>query len=110
MRLASNRLSVVSDLCSSFLVVRVEDFSVQNHFKSTRKEEQQNLSRETLPTALYEVYHSCVRPPALQLFTPYRDDGREGMKFFTDPNYFYDLWVKEQNRLLEKRKKKVSCN
>ena len=29
------------------------------------------------------------------------------MKFYTDPNYFYDLWVKDQNKLLEKKKKKV---
>ena len=90
--------------------MKVEDFSVQNHFKSTRKEEQQNLSRETLPTALQEVYISCVRPPALNKFTAYRDDNKDGLKFYTDPNYFYDLWVKEQNKLLEKRKKRVSYN
>lgn len=36
--------------------VKVEEFSFQNHFKSTRKEEQQILDRNTLPTALQDVY------------------------------------------------------
>jgi len=53
---------------------------------------------------------SCDRPPDLNVFTNYRDDGREGLKFYTDPNYFYDLWVKDQNKLLEKKKKKVHNN
>ena len=37
-------------------VVKVEEFSFQNHFKSNRKEEQQILHRNTLPVALQEVY------------------------------------------------------
>lgn len=50
---------------------------------------------------------SCDTPPDLNKFTPYRDDKKDGLKFYTDPNYFYDLWVKDQNKLLEKKKKKV---
>ena len=53
-------------------------------------------------------YRSCDPPPNLNRFTPYREDKKEGLKFYTDPNYFYDLWVKDQNKLIEKRKKKVS--
>ena len=78
------------------------------HFKSKHNEDQQILSRQTLPTAVYESYTSCHRPPALNDFTMYRDDGKEGLRFYTDPNYFYRLWVEEQNDLLEKRKKRVS--
>ena len=78
-----------------------------SHFKSTRKEDQQILSRETLPTAVYDSYQSCDQPPALNEFTQYRDDNKEGLKFYTDPNYFYRLWVQEQNEILEKKKKKV---
>lgn len=80
-----------------------------NHFKSTHVEDQQILSRQTLPTAVYESYQSCDPPPALNEFTQYRDDEKEGLKFYTDPTYFYHLWVEEQNELLEKRKKRVSC-
>ena len=51
-------LSVCLSVCL-FLwpsAVKVEEFSFQNHFKSTRKEEQQILDRNTLPTALQDVY------------------------------------------------------
>lgn len=49
----------------------------------------------------------CEAPPNLNQFTPYREDGKEGLKFYTDPDYFYDLWVQSQQKLLEKKKKKV---
>ena len=94
-------------VCSLF-VVKVEDIISMTHFKSKHNEDQQILSRQTLPTAVYESYTSCHRPPALNDFTMYRDDGKEGLRFYTDPNYFYRLWVEEQNDLLEKRKKRVS--
>ena len=54
------------------------------------------------------LIRSCDPPPNLNRFTPYREDKKQGLKFYTDPNYFYDLWVKDQNKLIEKRKKKVS--
>jgi hypothetical protein len=78
-----------------------------SHFKSNRNEDQQILSRETLPTAVRDSYNNCDAPPALAEFTQYRDDGKEGMRFYTDPTYFYRLWVEEQNEQLEKRKKRV---
>ena len=52
-------------------------------------------------------HRSCDPPPNLNKFTPYREDKKDGLKFYTDPNYFYDLWVTEQNKILEKKKKKV---
>lgn len=51
---------------------------------------------------------SCDEPPTLSKFTPYRDDGKEGLKFYTDRNYFYDLWVQQQTQLIKDRKKRVS--
>lgn len=90
--------------------VKVEEIVSMSHFKSARKEDQQILSRETLPTAVYDSYQSCDQSPALNEFTQYRDDNKEGLKFYTDPNYFYRLWVQEQNEILEKKKKKVSRN
>ena len=56
------------------------------------------------------VCRRCEPPPDLNKFTAYRDDGKEGLKFYTDPNYFYDLWVQSQKQLLEKKKKKVIKN
>ena len=78
-----------------------------SHFKSSMVQEQQVLSRETLPPALEESYSRCYRPPLLNEFTKYRDDEKEGLKFYTDPTYFYRLWVENQNKELERKKKKV---
>ncbi len=50
---------------------------------------------------------SCDQPPALSKFTPYRDDGKDGIKFYTDRNYFYDLWVQQQTQAIKDRKKRV---
>lgn len=53
------------------------------------------------------ICRKCEPPPNLNEFTPYRDDKKKGLKFYTDPNYFYDLWVQSQQQLIEKKKKKV---
>lgn len=41
----------------------------------------------------------------------YRDDGKDGLKFYTDPNYFFDLWsqemLKDTERMMHDRGKKV---
>ena len=83
--------------------VKVEDIVAMNHFKSSRKEDQCTLSRDTLPTALQEVRFKCETPPALNEFTRFRDDQKDGLSFYTDSTYFYRLWVEEQNQLLEKK-------
>ncbi len=88
-------------------LVRIETLVQMNHFKSLRTEEQKVLSRNTLPTSVEETYDLCAFPPSLNLFTPYRDDQKEGLTFYTDPDYFYRLWVEDQNQQLEKKKKRV---
>ncbi len=44
-----------------------------------------------------------------------REDGKDSMKFYTDPTYFFELWCQEmqkdtemQKKELKKRKKGVS--
>lgn len=45
-------------------------------------------------------------------FFIYREDGKDGLKFYTDPNYFFDLWrqemLKDTERMMHDRGKKVS--
>lgn len=40
----------------------------------------------------------------------YRDDGKDGLKFYTDPNYFFELWrqemLKDTERVMHDRGKK----
>ena len=44
-------------------------------------------------------------------FFLFREDGKDGLKFYTDPNYFFELWrqemVKDTERMLHDRVKKV---
>lgn len=40
-----------------------------------------------------------------------REDGREALKFYTDPKYFFELWCQEMQKniqdIRQKRKKRV---
>ena len=42
----------------------------------------------------------------------YREDGKDGLKFYTDPNYFFELWrqemLKDTERMMHDRGKKVN--
>lgn len=43
----------------------------------------------------------------------FREDGKEALKFYTDPSYFFDLWKEKmlqdtKDIMKEKRKHKVS--
>ena len=47
--------------------------------------------------------------------TPCRDDGKEGLKFYTNPSYFFDLWREKmlqdtEDKRKERRKQKVFLN
>lgn len=35
-------------------------------------------------------------------FCPLREDGKDGLKFYTDANYFFDLWRSEMLQSTEK--------
>jgi hypothetical protein len=41
-----------------------------------------------------------------------REDGKDALKFYTDPGYFFELWrqdmLKDQERLLHEKGKKVT--
>lgn len=44
-----------------------------------------------------------------------RDDGKEGLKFYTNPSYFFDLWREKmlqdtEDKRKERRKQKVCLN
>lgn len=70
--------------------------------------DQQVVSRPTLPPAMLKTYHSCDKPPPLDKLNVYRDDGKDGLKFYTDPSYFFDLWRQEMLKDTEKVVKKVT--
>ena len=63
------------------------------------------VSPEVCVTCTYE---SCDNPSTINTYTMYRDDENEGLKFYTDPDYIYHLWIEDQNQKFEKKTKDVS--
>jgi hypothetical protein len=92
--------------------VGIEQLATVKHFQSSRPADNHVLSRESLPIALQEFYdNSCTPPPALGKMNNLRDDNRDALKFYTDPNHFFEQWVAEMNKqseeALKKKKKRV---
>ncbi|EFA08500.1 actin-binding protein WASF3 [Tribolium castaneum] len=106
-----DRLAIkVTQLDSTVEEVSLQDIHMRKAFKSTVAFDQQIFSRATMPTAMLETYHSCDKPPPLHKLNCYRDDGKDGLKFYTDPNYFFELWRQEMlndtERMMHDRGKK----
>ena len=80
-------------------------------FRSTIVNDHQVVSPGTITKAMLEKYHTSDHPPNLRAMNPYRDDGKDAMKFYTDPRYFFDLWYEqEMKKQSEKKKNKKKVN
>ncbi|XP_028133863.1 actin-binding protein WASF2 [Diabrotica virgifera virgifera] len=91
-----DRLAIkVTQLDSTVEEVSLQDIHMRKAFKSSVVFDQQIFSRDTMPTAMLETYNVCDKPPPLDKLNCYRDDGKDGLKFYTDPNYFFELWRQE---------------
>ncbi|XP_014207045.1 wiskott-Aldrich syndrome protein family member 3 isoform X2 [Copidosoma floridanum] len=99
-----DRLAVkVTQLDSNVEEVLLQDIHMRKAFKSSVVFDQQVVSRDTMPTAMLETYQQCDTPPPLDKLNVYREDGKDGLKFYTDPNYFFDLWSQEMLKDTEKK-------
>ncbi|XP_073483166.1 actin-binding protein WASF1 isoform X2 [Aquarana catesbeiana] len=92
-------------------LISLQDITMRKAFRSSTIQDQQLFDRRTLPIPLQETYELCEHPPPLDILTPYRDDGKEGLKFYTNPSYFFDLWKEKmlqdtEDKRKEKRKQK----
>ncbi|KAL7880471.1 hypothetical protein SRHO_G00027250 [Serrasalmus rhombeus] len=61
-----------------------------------------------------EIYHHGDKPPPLNILSPYRDDKKDALKFYTDPSYFFNLWKEKmlqatEDKRKEKRRQKTSA-
>ncbi|XP_055592964.1 actin-binding protein WASF2 [Uranotaenia lowii] len=107
-----DRLAIkVTQLDSTGEEVSLQDIQLKKAFKSATVFDQQIFSRATMPSAMLDVYQTCDKPPPLDKLNCYRDDGKDGLKFYTDPNYFFELWrqemLKDTERVMHDRGKKV---
>jgi len=61
--------------------------------------------------AILTCYHYMLTCHSVIL--SFRDDGKEGLKFYTDPNFFFELWCMEMQKDVQaikdarRRKQKV---
>lgn len=100
-----DRLAIrVTKLDSTVEEVSLVDINQRKAFKSTIQYDQQVVSRESMPQAMKDMYQSCDPPPPLDKLNCYRDDSKDGLKFYTDPNYFFELWRQEMLRDTQKIK------
>ncbi|XP_042869893.1 wiskott-Aldrich syndrome protein family member 2-like isoform X3 [Penaeus japonicus] len=100
-----DKLSVkVKNLDSNVEEVSLQDIHMRKAFKSSALFDQQVVSRDTIPAAMLETYETCEQPPPLHQLNPYRDDGKDGLKFYTDPSYFFNLWREEMTQETERLK------
>ncbi|XP_064473096.1 actin-binding protein WASF3-like isoform X2 [Ornithodoros turicata] len=106
-----DRLAVkVTQLDSTVEEVSLQDIHMRKAFRSSIVYDQQVVSRASMPAGMLEMYQACDKPPPLDKLNPYREDGKDGLKFYTDPNYFFDLWrqemLKDTERIMMDRGKK----
>ncbi|XP_069014334.1 LOW QUALITY PROTEIN: actin-binding protein WASF1 [Embiotoca jacksoni] len=108
-----DRLSIsVTQLDPKEEELSLQDITMRKAFRSSTIQDQQLFDRKSLPVPLQETFHTCEQPPPLNILTPYRDDGKEGLKFYTNPSYFFDLWREKmlqdtEDKRKERRKQKL---
>ncbi|XP_065673802.1 actin-binding protein WASF3 [Hydra vulgaris] len=86
--------------------ISLQDINMQKAFKLIVRSDQQVVSRQTLPEAMLESYSKCDPVPNLQALTVFRHDGKDALKFYTDPDYFFELWKQKMSVELESRRRK----
>ncbi|KAM4529547.1 actin-binding protein WASF1 isoform 2-T2 [Fundulus diaphanus] len=110
-----DRLSIsVTQLDPKEEELSLQDITMRKAFRSSTIQDQQLFDRTSLPVPLQESLQTCEEPPPLNILTPYRDDGKEGLKFYTDPSYFFDLWREKmlqdtEDKRKERRKQKLKA-
>ncbi|XP_073712569.1 actin-binding protein WASF1 isoform X2 [Misgurnus anguillicaudatus] len=111
-----DRLSIsVTQLDPKEEELSLQDITMRKAFRSSTIQDQQLFERQSLPIPMQETYELCEEPPPLNILTPYRDDGKEGLKFYTNPSYFFDLWRETmlqdtEDKRKERRKQKKNID
>ncbi|XP_072548801.1 actin-binding protein WASF3 [Salminus brasiliensis] len=101
-----DRLAVkVTQLDSSVEEVSLQDINMRKAFRSSTVQDQQVVSRSSISNPIAEMYNTSEKPPPLSMLSAYRDDHVDGMKFYTDPSYFFDLWKEKMLQDTEDKRK-----
>ncbi|KAG8584861.1 hypothetical protein GDO81_004791 [Engystomops pustulosus] len=105
----NNTLAAIIRQLSS--LISLQDINMRKAFKSSTIQDQQVVSKNSIPHPITDIYNTCDKPPPLNILSPYRDDRKDGLKFYTDPSYFFDLWKEKmlqdtEDKRKEKRRQK----
>nr|XP_040041459.1 wiskott-Aldrich syndrome protein family member 3 isoform X2 [Gasterosteus aculeatus aculeatus] len=95
----------VTQLDSTVEEVSLQDINMRKAFRSSTIQNQQVVSRASILNPVLEMYQRCDKPPPLNILTLYRDDKKDGMKFYTDPSYFFSLWREKMLQATENKRK-----
>lgn len=57
--------------------VSLQDINMRKAFKSSTIQDQQVVSRTSVPNPVVEMYHRCDKPPPLNILSPYRSGFKE---------------------------------
>uniref|UniRef100_A0A8K9XET3 Wiskott-Aldrich syndrome protein family member n=1 Tax=Oncorhynchus mykiss TaxID=8022 RepID=A0A8K9XET3_ONCMY len=89
--------------------VSLQAITQKKAFHSNLTQDQQLFCRPSLPLPVQETYLICNPPPPLNNLSQYRDDGKDALKFYTDPSYFFDLWkekmLQDTKDIMKERRK-----
>uniref|UniRef100_A0A1A7Y095 Wiskott-Aldrich syndrome protein family member n=1 Tax=Iconisemion striatum TaxID=60296 RepID=A0A1A7Y095_9TELE len=95
----------VTQLDSTVEEVSLQDINMRKAFRSSTIQDQQAVSRNSILNPVLMMYQRCDKPPPLNILTPYRDDKKDGLKFYTDPSYFFSLWKEKMLQATENKRK-----
>lgn len=88
--------------------VSLDDIGAYKPFKSNSTKDP-SFSHQR-PKAVVDVYNSGQPVPAFSRLNQFRDDGKDCVKMYTNPDFFFELWSnqikKEVNEKKPKRKKR----
>ncbi|OCT92025.1 wiskott-Aldrich syndrome protein family member 2 [Xenopus laevis] len=89
--------------------VSLQGINTRKAFRSNTSQDQQLFIRDSLSLPVRETYSTCDMPPPLNILSPYREDEKEALKFYTDPSYFFDLWkekmVQDTKDIIKEKRK-----
>ena len=100
-----NVASTINDIPTD---VKVDASVVDDPIRGFDKLEGQLFTSSTRPTTMSELYDKADGLPNFDLLQPYRDDDKINKTFYSNPNYFLELWKKqfEEAALAERQKRK----
>ncbi|XP_042561365.1 wiskott-Aldrich syndrome protein family member 3-like, partial [Clupea harengus] len=101
-----DRLAIkVTQLDSSVEEVSLQDIHLRKAFHSCTAQDQQVVSKASIPTPVAQMYHHSDQPPPLGSLTQYREDGVNALKLYSDPSYFFDLWKERMMKATEETRR-----